>query len=252
MTTAKICEVDGCGNTALKRCMCNRHYLRWYKTGDPNGGGTSKIKFDPDVKCMADGCGEVAKINGLCKRHYSKRYRLGSTDAGRQRIPVSGKITRAWLLENSGHRGEDCLIWPFGRTSKGYGILPAEGQLSPVSAHREMCILVHGNPENPKLQARHSCGKGHLGCVNPSHLQWGTGKQNMADAMTHGTTLRGSKNAKAKLNEDQVMRIYGEPERRGVSVALARQFGVDVTTIRYIRNGRLWSWLTAHKSTLPV
>lgn len=34
MTTAKICEVDGCGNTASRGKLCNTHYLRLRRHGD--------------------------------------------------------------------------------------------------------------------------------------------------------------------------------------------------------------------------
>jgi len=33
--------------------------------------------------------------------------------------------------------------------------------------------------------AHHSCGNGHLGCVNPKHLYWGDASQNAKDAAKH-------------------------------------------------------------------
>ena len=38
------CSIDGCDEPAVKRHMCNRHYLRSYRHGDPAGGG---IPRDP-------------------------------------------------------------------------------------------------------------------------------------------------------------------------------------------------------------
>lgn len=39
MANRGLCSVDGCGKPANgKRGMCNAHYLRWYRHGDPLGG----------------------------------------------------------------------------------------------------------------------------------------------------------------------------------------------------------------------
>ena len=31
-THSRTCSVEGCGTAAIKRGMCNRHYLRWYRS----------------------------------------------------------------------------------------------------------------------------------------------------------------------------------------------------------------------------
>jgi hypothetical protein len=36
------CSLDVCDGKATKRGLCNKHYLRWWKHGDPNGGETPK------------------------------------------------------------------------------------------------------------------------------------------------------------------------------------------------------------------
>jgi hypothetical protein len=35
------------------------------------------------------------------------------------------------------------------------------------------------------MMAIHCCGNGHLSCVNPAHLRWGTAKDNGKDAHLH-------------------------------------------------------------------
>lgn len=38
-----MCSVPSCHAPALARSLCNRHYLRWKKYGDPQGGGPEKV-----------------------------------------------------------------------------------------------------------------------------------------------------------------------------------------------------------------
>lgn len=88
-----------------------------------------------------------------------------------------------WLKAHVGHAGTECLVWPFGRFSNGYGQVYIQGKNCVAS--REMCILAHGNPPTPSHEAAHRCGNGHLGCVNPQHLRWATAAENQADKLTH-------------------------------------------------------------------
>lgn len=41
MATTRICSVDGCGKIAKARGLCNGHWLRWRRHGDPTAGGTA-------------------------------------------------------------------------------------------------------------------------------------------------------------------------------------------------------------------
>jgi hypothetical protein len=54
-----------------------------------------------------------------------------------------------------------------------------------ISAARYMCLLTHGTPKSEGMYARHKCGNGHLSCVNPAHIVWGTPGDNMGDANIH-------------------------------------------------------------------
>lgn len=36
-----VCSVSGCDNPSYVRTLCNRHYKRWRRHGDPLGGGTA-------------------------------------------------------------------------------------------------------------------------------------------------------------------------------------------------------------------
>ena len=92
-----------------------------------------------------------------------------------------------------------------------------------------MCELAHGEAP-PRYEAAHSCGRGHLGCVNPRHLRWATSKENKADMIVHGTRP-------AKLSAEQVRTI-----RLGaVPLAdLAHRFGVSLNHIYAVAGGKHW------------
>jgi hypothetical protein len=148
-----------------------------------------------------------------------------------------------WIHEVAIHHlGEDCLMWPYSKGDHGYGKLTAaDGKR--VGAHRYVCQLVRGDPPTPEHEAAHSCGQGHIGCVNPHHLEWKTHTENEADKRAHGTHTRGERSARAKLTEQQVIDIV---DLRGVEsqTKLAKRFGVSPGTVADIHCGKKWGWLT--------
>src|SRR5690606_35281135 len=100
---------------------------------------------------------------------------------------------------------DECLFWPFSRNESGYGTIKVDRKSGIAS--RYICELVNGAPPSASYDAAHSCGKGHMGCVNPHHLSWKTRLENVEDMEVHGTRLRGEKATKAKLSEKEVIRI---------------------------------------------
>lgn len=54
-----------------------------------------------------------------------------------------------------------------------------------LTAARYMLLLTQGTPKNDCLECRHLCGNGHLSCINPTHLAWGTRGDNVSDQQHH-------------------------------------------------------------------
>ena len=54
-----------------------------------------------------------------------------------------------------------------------------------ISASRYMALLTHGAPKSEGMAVRHLCGNGHLSCINPNHVVWGTPGDNQSDANIH-------------------------------------------------------------------
>ncbi len=100
-----------------------------------------------------------------------------------------------FLKRNAGFQGEECLFMPFAN-----GVSPRKvtyrGKRS--SCSRVMCILAHGEPSMERPVSRHLCGNGHLSCVNPAHLAWGSDFDNSCDAQVHGSMALSSASEKAE------------------------------------------------------
>lgn len=182
-----------------------------------------------------DGCDRQHAANGYCKVHYLRWKRHGDPLAGRYTHPVS-RIE--WLENHKDFSGDECLIWPYSRNHNGYGSVALPDGTNTM-ANRLMCEMGHGEPPTREHQSAHSCGNGHLGCVNPRHLRWATVKENMADCVEHGTVPQGERNGHAKLTEDDVREIK---RLRGIVTQreLAKRFGVGHANIAQIQRGFSW------------
>lgn len=136
---------------------------------------------------------------------------------------------------------DECWIWPMRRGDDGYGLVTLRKKRH--RAHRVICQMAHGDPPSEQLDAAHSCGNGHLGCVNPHHLRWATRKENVADALAHGTHHHGSTHAFAKLNDDQVREIRKMLADGILQKEISKKFGVSIAQVCHINTGRRWAYL---------
>lgn len=134
------------------------------------------------------------------------------------------------------YEGDECLIWPYGRTA-GYGVLGKK------IVSRLVCEEEHGPPPTPKHEAAHSCGKGHEGCVTKAHVSWKTHAENMEDMVAHGASPRGERHGCVKLTEPDIHVIRGLKGQMSQR-EIGEMFGVDQSTVSYIHKGQRWGWLS--------
>lgn len=71
------CAVPSCDRPRSKRDWCGKHYLRWWRHGDPEHESTKH------EACIVAGCATRPRSSrsGLCERHYYRARRHGDVNA---------------------------------------------------------------------------------------------------------------------------------------------------------------------------
>lgn len=235
MAEKKTCKIEGCNGKVHTAGYCGGHYSRLKNYGDPFAGRAPK--GSGGFECSVDGCSNKAVSRTYCPKHLARFKKYG--DPLRLRSDDPNKPL-TWIKENANYDGDDCLKWPFSVGDKGRGMVWFEGRRR--SAPNCMCTIAHGEAPSPEHVAAHSCGNGHLGCMNPKHLRWATAKENEADKIAHGTLRRGSDINTSKLTAEQVLEIRS---LRGVmkGVDIAKRFGITPAAVSSIQTRKSWGWI---------
>jgi hypothetical protein len=187
-------------------------------------------------KCSVDGCDRASKAAGMCSLHYQRKRTHGDVNGGRPSRSAIRQIEAA-LLTNT----DECIVWTGAKRPNGYGNVNYKGKY--WTASRLSCFLAHGEPPTSAHEAAHSCGKGHLSCINPKHLRWATHEENMQDMVLHGTAPRGERRPRVVMREPQA-RLAKQLIHQGMPpLEIADIVGSNVNAVYSIRNGRSWAWL---------
>lgn len=121
---------------------------------------------------------------------------------------------------------------------KGFSIYDGDGKQHIVLLHKIVADAFLGPKPSPEMEVRHLDGNA-LNCL-PSNLAWGTRKQNVEDAIIHGTATIGENNGQSKLKNDDVRKIktmLANGERVGI---IAKTFKVTSSAISSIKAGKSW------------
>lgn len=133
---------------------------------------------------------------------------------------------------------DECWGW-FGFKSK-YGRSHFRVKDKKYFIHRISWVIHNGEiPEG--LCVCHACD--NPTCTNPAHLFLGTQKDNILDMEAKGRSLHlaGEQHYKSKLTEKEVVEILQKYVPFVYTTGmLAKEYGVDKTTIGYIINGKTW------------
>jgi len=140
-------------------------------------------------------------------------------------------------------RDNGCLEFMGYRGKKGYGSFRFKGRRN-FPAHRFAWIEKHGAiPAD--MCVLHRCD--NPACCNVRHLFLGTNDDNVADKIAKGREARGEAIAKGKgscITDDVVRWIRSQPKRYGIISQMAREFGVDNSTIWSIYHRQTWTHVT--------
>lgn len=155
-----------------------------------------------------------------------------------------------WLLVNMKTQ-EECWEWQDVRNKGGYGLFTVNYR--PLQATRVSYLLSYGqDPLN--MVVRHKCD--NPPCVNPWHLELGSQKENMQDAVLRGRIANGSRNGSvtkpesrprgvrngiSKLNDAAVVHIRERYAAGDTCEALAREFEVMGSLVARIVHGKIWT-----------
>jgi hypothetical protein len=199
--------------------------------------------------CSVDGCKgnahwRAAGKKGYCNAHYLRHWRHGDPLGGFDRAQ-DGEPQRFYDETVLNYEGVECLIWPYARERKGYGVIKKDSGKSAIVSRR-VCEEIHGPPPTTEHEAAHSCGNGHLGCVAKGHLSWKTSKENNADKISHGTVSRGESHPGAKITEAVAKGIYALKGKESQK-SIAKLFGVSRSMVYHIHAGDSWSWLLSEE-----
>jgi hypothetical protein len=137
--------------------------------------------------------------------------------------------------------GQDCTRWPWATLPDGRASAwnPRAGRQ--MAAARVTWELYHGRSFPRGKQARHLCGNGFSGCVNPLHVIPGTAKQNSADRIRHGRQARGEQHGGATIT-DFTVRIICTRLASGEQVAdVAADLGLSKSIVSRVWVGKTWT-----------
>ena len=134
-------------------------------------------------------------------------------------------------LPGQGPNG-DCWEWTAHKTH-GYGMIWYKEKGRPIQASRLSWILHYGDPG--KLSVLHKCD--NPACVKIEHLFIGSPNDNSKDMVKKQRQANGERLPQSKLTENEILAIRNSPL---LQKELAIIYGIDQSTISYIKNNKRW------------
>ena len=186
--------------------------------------------------CSIEDCHRPHYGRGWCNMHWSRWRKHGDP------LKILKAPTGAGLLfirQAQAADTDNCILWPFGLTTAGYGSIVYDGRQT--YAHVVSCEMNRETRTPAGKEVAHSCGVPV--CVNPRHLRFATRKENQADRLLHGTTVRGEQVHSAKLTADQASEIKRRIKRGESAQSIAANYPVSEASVRDIRRGSTWAWV---------
>jgi hypothetical protein len=135
----------------------------------------------------------------------------------------------------------ECWIWDSSTDQKGYGTFRNSNRKSTYKrslALRLAYEYFHAGELDSSQFVCHTCDNPK--CVNPHHLYLGDHITNMKDKLDRGRTVKGMKNGRALLTENEVLIIREKHENGYSKQQLAKEFLLGWTTVDNIIKRNTW------------
>jgi len=193
----------------------------------------------PKTYCTIENCGLPVVGQGMCSKHYARWSRTGDPSSAslikKTQKGEPKKFLETALLQQT----DECILWPYSCDNHGYAGMNIDNKTRKV--HIIVCEKIHGEKPFQRAEAAHSCGNGHLGCINHRHLSWKSHSDNQMDRILHGTSNRGTQHGNHLLTEEDILKIKKLPHTNSEEVGA--RYGVAARTVRDIWNSKTWAWL---------
>jgi HNH endonuclease len=109
----RTCSIPGCEEPHNSRGWCRRHYMGWYRYGDPTDIRIwGRLANGTHRSCTWDGCDKPPKAKGLCPMHY-QRQRDGRPMDGPSLKPKDRRCS--WPGCEEPHNARDFCHLHYGR-----------------------------------------------------------------------------------------------------------------------------------------
>lgn len=178
-TCSVVEEGQKCPRPAIARGWCNKHYVRFQRTGSPLIVRTAKATI-----CKVLDCPDKAVGQGLCRKHYMRMRRRGTLETTRRQfVYTDDLVADFWRLVDQSAGPDGCWVWGGTLTSQNYGVWMH------APAHRVAYLYATGEVVGDLVMDHRchiptECSGGltcpHRRCVNPAHLKPVTHAENVS------------------------------------------------------------------------
>ena len=150
-------------------------------------------------------------------------------------VSSEGRVRRVEPDIKGRLRGRPLTPW---KKSNGYlsVVLALTGGPQAHYVHRLVCEAFHGPAPEGKTDVAHSDGTRTNNA--PGNLRWASRKENMRDALGHGTVARGVRIKNSVLDDEQVRLIRSDCRSQR---EISEVFGVSQSLISMVKNRKIWT-----------
>jgi hypothetical protein len=143
MAVTKICSIDGCFKVVRAKNLCNAHYVRVKRHGDPLRGGELRCVEIKIKSCAVADCDRPHHCRGYCFTHYRRLQIWGDVREG---LPIK--------VVNAGEKYKD----PNGYVVFSDRTHPESGKNGLVLEHRAVMAEKLGRKLRPGENVHHING----------------------------------------------------------------------------------------------